>query len=387
MSNFNQKIDFMESFDDYYINWDPSFDKDIIKIINKNSLKNSKSSNIDEYEKFCYEVKKLGSNYNCRENLKIEIKSDTLDLVYNFKGIIGSGSCGFIFLYNKVSCNKLCNDVVLKFGLEGEENTSKNESSLHFILNSFQKKLSKDNVKSIQMVPNLDLILMTNDNFYHLIMERANAELGIFFREYHPLTEIIYSSILQNRGNLLIAKESEKFSYWNIYLEFLFQICIKLIYLQDNFKFMHNDLKCNNILVKFNRDKKRSIFSDSNNKLDYSSLVFLLCDLGGASYIYNKKKFEGTILGSDAKFNRSKDLFHLVHMQLAFSEHRNELIDFINKHDIFKLEYDLISKEDKKWIKIYTYVEDGNKIDKSFNPRILKEKLISISKGCKDPNK
>ena len=86
-------------------------------------------------------------------------------MVYNFKGIIGSGSCGFIFLYNKVSCNKLCNDVVLKFGLEGEENTSKNESSLHFILNSFQKKLSKDNVKSIQMVPNLDLILMTNDNF------------------------------------------------------------------------------------------------------------------------------------------------------------------------------------------------------------------------------
>ena len=54
---------------------------------------------------------------------------------------------------------------------------------------------------------------------------------------------------------------------------------------------------------------------------------------------------------------------------------------FLNK------EYNLISKEDKKWIKIYTYVEDGNKIDKSFNPRILKEKLISISKGCKDPNK
>ena len=42
MSNFNQKIDFMESFDDYYINWDPSFDKDIIKIINKNSLQKFK---------------------------------------------------------------------------------------------------------------------------------------------------------------------------------------------------------------------------------------------------------------------------------------------------------------------------------------------------------
>ena len=381
MSDFENII--KESFDDFYINWDPCFDKDIINIINRNSLKKTKGDTINDNEKLLYDLKRLYQNSNYKDNMKIIIKSDNLDLTYNFKSIIGSGSCGYIFQYDKINHGKKCyNSYVLKFGLDDEENTTKCESTLHYILDKFQNIIIKSyrDFECMQIIPNLDLILLTKDNFYHIIMEKVDYELGSFFNKFNPLLRINYSK----NHKLSITNEVGEFIFWNIYLEFLLQMSVKLILLQDNFKFMHNDLKCNNILVKAKNDRKRLFDSYSTNNLDYTNLCFLMCDLGGASYIYGGKKYEGTILGSNSKFNRCKDLFHLVHMHLAFSEFREQLISFIKFFEIFELDYKLISRKKENWLKIYTYVEDGNKIHNSFNPRILKEKLIKISKYSKE---
>jgi hypothetical protein len=120
MSNFENII--RESFDDFYINWDPCFDKDIINIINRNSLKKTNGNTTNDNEKLFYDLKRLYRNSNFKDNMKIIIKSDNLDLIYNFKSVIGSGSCGYIFQYDKINHGEKCyNSYVLKFGRDGEE--------------------------------------------------------------------------------------------------------------------------------------------------------------------------------------------------------------------------------------------------------------------------
>lgn len=357
MSNFKDNI--INLIDNYYINWDPCFSSDIIDIINRNSQQNIDGYRDNNTKKFYYDLKKV-CNKNFESLLKIVLSSSDFEYIYNFKGIIGNGSCGSIMLYDKLKLNgEIIGEYAFKFSFNGEADTSRNESTIHYIINNFQ-----NNSNNLQIVPKLDLILLTKNEYFHIMMEKLNFDLSSFFKKYNPFEKIFFNK------NLGICKDSPNFKYWNIYLEFLYQFSSKLILLQDNFKFMHNDLKCNNILV------KESLL---NNKLDYSSLEFLLCDFGGSSYTYDDKKYEGTILGSSSEFNVCKDVFQLIHMQLSFSSHRINLIKFIKYFNIFKLNGNLISTKREKWIKTYTYSEDGNTINECYNPRILKEKLITIS--------
>ena len=355
MSNFKENI--INLIDNYYINWDPCFNSDIIKIINLKSDHQSNGNYKINNEKFYYYLKKIGGS-NYKNLLKISFSSNDFGYEYNFNGVIGSGSCGSIMSYNKINFSgEKIGEFAFKFSFNGEDDTSRNESTIHYIINLFQKE------NNVLVVPKLDAILLTKDNFFHIMMEKLNYDLYSFFNQYDPLIDI--------------SKEFSDFSYWNLYLEFLYQMSTKLILLQDNFSFMHNDLKCNNILVKESYIKKG--FFDKKTYLDYSNIEFLLCDFGGSSYIYDNKKYEGTILGSNSNYNNCKDLFHLVHMHLSFSNHRVKLVEFIKQFNIFNLEYGLISSKRENWIKIYTYIEDGNIIDECFNPRNLKKKLISIS--------
>ena len=62
-------------------------------------------------------------------------------------------------------------------------------------------------------------------------------------------------------------------------------------------------------------------------------------------------------------------------MFLSFSKYRYELIKFIEEMGIFPLEKNLISTNESKWIKVYTYLSDGNKIDESYNPRNILKKI------------
>jgi hypothetical protein len=67
MSNFENII--RESFDDFYINWDPCFDKDIINIINRNSLKKTNGNTTNDNEKLFYDLKRASSSPS-RPNFK-----------------------------------------------------------------------------------------------------------------------------------------------------------------------------------------------------------------------------------------------------------------------------------------------------------------------------
>ena len=270
MSNFKENI--INLIDNYYINWDPCFNSDIIKIINLKS-ENHSNRNFISNEKFYYYLKKIGGD-NFKNLLKISLSTNDFGYDYNFNGVIGSGSCGSIMSYVKI--NKLGDNLgeyAFKFSFNGEEDTSRNESTIHYIIDNFQ------NENNIKIVPKLDVILLTKDKFFHIMMEKLNFDLYSFFNNYDPLIKI-------DKINRFNEKEdSLESNYWNLYLEFLYQMSVKLIMLQDNFSFMHNDLKCNNILVRERYSKKR--LNEEKCKLDYSNLEFLICDFGGSSYIYD----------------------------------------------------------------------------------------------------
>lgn len=356
MSNLRNYI--LSSFNNIYVNWSPIFDSKIIDIINKNSINKSSKNNL---------ISDL-TNYSKKRNTSIneDLKIITSNNTYIFIGDLSSGSCGSILIYQKYSKYSLGN-YVLKFGLADEKKTTKNESTMHYIIHHFQK------LNNCKIIPELDIILMTEDDFYHIMMEKLDSELSLFFTYFDPLL-IIDNNIYTDQLEINKENKGKKFKFWNFYMEFLYQISKKLILLQDNFNFMHNDLKCNNILVSANMDDYKN-----DKKYFFSKLNFVICDLGGASLEYDGKKYEGSILGSNSKYSERKDLFHLVHMHLSFSEHRFSLMDFIENNEIFKLDKSKISSKKYNWIKIYTYQEDGNVIDESFNPRNLKKKLVNLS--------
>ena len=237
---FTEHVD--KNFYNYYIKWDPSFGDDIFKTIDKYGKINKKNFiNLFKYllsKIYPYGSNKKIKNEDLENDIKYKLMINVNETSYNFLKVFSSGSSGVIFLYYKSKLSNSIFDItqidksedalrVLKLALKGEEETSKNESAIHYVIDLYQR------FYNLVIVPELDYILMTKDNFYHLLMKKIDCDLYEFFDIYPPLENV------NELGH----------SY---FIEFLTQICKNLILLQDNFQFMHNDLKCNNILVKGN---------------------------------------------------------------------------------------------------------------------------------------
>ncbi len=385
IESFEDKI--IKNFDKYYIKWVNCFDKRVFELLYdlKNYEKNQNLQDMDLTKKQEKELELLyiesGSKYKNKfernlikfcylnkidfnECLKITINQiDSQDKektkLFLFEETINFGSSGAIFMY-KVENNKY----TLKIPFKGEEDTSKTESTIHYILFHYQKFVNQ------KIVPDIEFILMTKDNFYYIMMEKLEYELYKFFEKYGPLTKIL--KLKDNKFKIIGFDDNS--SKWNFFLELLYQISNKLILLQDSFKFMHNDLKCNNILVKVN---------ESNDSKEIN-IDYILCDFGGSSCDFQNISYVGTVLCSDSKFNKKKDLFMLLHMFLGFSPRREQIIKFIERNQIFNLSKNLISSRDHIWKKSYTYIQDGNIIDESFDPRNLKRKLEKMRNNPKN---
>lgn len=326
-----------------------NFSDEVIKLINKYStfvstpIRNIQYNlNFELFNNFqLIKSKDLSSTglTNYLQQLDISISN----IHYTFTCLLGYGSNGAILLYRNTIIKK---DYILKFALEISNETSKFESTIHSTLFNYQKKYN------LKLVPDIETILMTENNQdnikYHIMMERIDYDLSHFFMKYNPLTLITKGDILK----------------WNLFLELLDQLSSKLIVLQDEFNFMHNDLKCNNILVNYQDSQK-----------NFQDIQFIMCDLGGVSYDFEDNRYEGDVIGSDDKFNICKDLFNFIHMLLSFSKHKIELIEFIEKNKLFELDKSLISLDKDVWIKIYEYGSTINSINNCYDPRVLQEKL------------
>lgn len=363
-SKFNKNLlkkEINSNFENYYIKWKDAFTiefiletyKNILNIIDK-SIESVDSNDISVNYKI---VKKIVNNYPNFFDINIESKNG----YYTFCNFLSSGSSGFTFLYQN-SDYSYC---VLKIPKKGEKFTSKIETIIHYTINIYQE-LYKKFLKFDYLVPKIINILMSKDGYYYSLMEKYDGDSVELFSNYEPLEKINYSNF--SSKSILFNTLDKKYEV-TLFIYMLYQISKILILLQDNFTFMHNDLKPSNILFKI-------------DKTGYlNKIKFTITDFGGSSCIINGDKYTGTILCSDSNFSYKKDLFLLVHMFLSFSKDRNELIEYIEKLELFKLDKKIISSKQIIWLKIYRYEMDGNIIDDSFNPRnfvITYNKLFKV---------
>lgn len=340
-NNLNKIIE--SNFEKYYIKWKNAFSSEsIIKIYDE--IKPKSLFKVDEPEMFINEtlINTIVNKYPDIFNINFDSDNDCL----KFKNFISSGSSGFILNYISVlnsGKTDLNQNLILKIPKKDEKYTSKVESLIHYSINLYQLS------NKIKIVPEIFKIFMSKENYYYSLMEKFDGDLLELFDKFHPLEK--YNLVYNSNKNLN-----------TLFIEVLRQISIILIHLQENFDFMHNDLKPSNIL--FNTD----IYIKSNRNY-LKNLKLVIADFGGSSYKVLGKNYIGTILGSESNFNYKKDLFLFIHMFLSFCKNRIEIIDYIEENKIFKLDKKIISTKQKNWFKIYTYDIDKNTIDKSFDPR------------------
>jgi serine/threonine protein kinase len=203
------------------------------------------------------------------------------------------------------------------------------EIFIHLLLNIISPYLHKKN-----MIMKLKAIgYNSNQNFICSIVDKMDGTLYGFLKD----------NTINNDNKQKILKKV------------ILEIAELIKELQENFKFMHNDLKCDNIFYKINRNNYLFYLGDfDNSRIEINNKIIL-----------NKNFF---IL--DDKFNSKKDLFIFIN-SIAFS-----FKDEIWAKDIlglFPIEKTLGSQE--KFHTLYSYQE--NYIDNIYEPSQFIKKLIN----------
>ena len=170
---------------------------------------------------------------------------------------------------------------------------------------------------------------------------------------------------------------NEKFK---IIINVLYQVSFYLIILQNRFKFVHNDLKINNILFKKGVKFKRKIYN------------FVLTDFGFSRLeIFNELTFSKLLVIASSKqtknyknslkFNQNKDLYFLFHNILYFSQNNKKLMEkLINfGNEIFgNLSLNYLD-ESNGWNNLYNECAGNNY---EFNPNCFISKLKRNKNYC-----
>ena len=249
------------------------------------------------------------------------------------------GSYGNILLFEK---DKV--EYILKkpHGNNQEDfKASKADSIISSFLSAYQSKYLDNNYQIVPKIYSISKNKLLDDKMRNLIMEKLDGDIFDIFKKL----------------------DVNKKQHLDLLLEMLVQISKQLILLQDNFKFMHNDLKTNNILYKKINNKKPLLKDNA---------IFILSDFGGSSIEINNKFVTGCVRGNDLYFNKAKDFFLLIHILIAFYEStlKENLIKFLsNFFSNLNLKYCNI--KDNIWHKLYELKE----YPQEFEPKIVLSKL------------
>ena len=148
-----------------------------------------------------------------------------------------------------------------------------------------------------------------------------------------------------------------------ILLRSLVQITCLIEHLQKEFKFVHNDLKSNNIFFKIIDRNKDDLYTPEN-------IHFFIGDFGSSRFEINKKLINGNItFAKDTSFNSRKDL-HLLINSLYFTFNNAEWIfNFFGKFNL----NNQIPNNQNNLLKLY-YL-DESAIDKLYEPTTFKNFL------------
>ena len=166
--------------------------------------------------------------------------------------------------------------------------------------------------------------------------------------------------------NLFCALNLNDIDKIKLVFQLLLQISSILLLLQDSFKFMHNDLKANNILY-YRLDKSKPIASNN--------ITFIISDFGGSNIEINNKKIEGFIIGNQFNFDKGKDIFLLIHIIITFqiSKYKKMVTNFFKTiFDSIDLKY--CKKNDEIWHHLYRM----NKYPDEFHPSNVLNKINKL---------
>lgn len=271
----------------------------------------------------------------------IEKNGNTL---YYFKIIsnIGGGSYNTVYhIINKVSDKNYALRIpIYKLKTENSIIDNFTETFIHTFLTIYQKKyLIKDTETKYIDILKLKLFFFNPKNRY----------IGTIIELKHGmLYDLLKINIIDQSNKVLLL------------IKCLLLTINLLINLQSNFKFVHNDLKANNIFYSLNDDYN----------YNYDNVNFYIGDFDGVRMEIDNKIITGNNCYSESSdFNPRKDLFLLIH-SIYYKFYDSVWMEtFFNKFILIPS----IIRNNKKFIDLYYYSFD--EIDKLYEPINLKEHI------------
>jgi len=183
------------------------------------------------------------------------------------------------------------------------------------------------------------------------------------FDVYNNYISTITYKMDGNLYDILNNKHLEFDIKLKILMKSLIQIICLIEHLQDKFKFVHNDLKANNIFYKI-IDFSKGIIPDN--------LYFYIADFGASQLVINDKLiYSNTNLAKNKLFNKRKDIHTLINSLYYSFNNAEWIFNFFGK---FKLN-PLIINNHNEFIKVY-YL-DIDEIDELYEPKNFREYLTS----------
>lgn len=216
------------------------------------------------------------------------------------------------------------------------------ETFIHSFLSIYQKKFILQKMDKIQ---------------YNCILKLKLFGINPETKFINTLTEMMDGTLY----DLLTKEQLPHEKKIIILLRCFYQIASLLEDLQDNFEFIHNDLKANNIFYRI---------KDAEKKYDTDNFHFYIADFDGSRLKINDMVIIGnTYLSPNSNFNPRKDLFLLLHsIYYTFNDDKWKE-SFFNK---FNMDSRIIG-DLNKFQKLYQYNVDI--IEPLYEPKKFKEHL------------
>ena len=197
-----------------------------------------------------------------------------------------------------------------------------------------------------------------NNNILNLRHFGFNHKLGLITTITDKMDGTFYDVL---SINMILSQKID------ILIKALFQITYLIEHLQEKFKFVHNDLKANNIFYKILNKNKINLYNPHN-------LHFFISDFDASRIeIDNNIIIGNTYLSPDSSFNSRKDLFLLLNSLYYIFNSEEWVLEFFGK---FNLDSSII-KNQKSFNKLYNY--DKHLISDLFEPSNFKKFLINLS--------
>jgi serine/threonine protein kinase len=224
------------------------------------------------------------------------------------------------------------------------------ETFIHSFLNLYQKRYLLINTNFLEEKYINNILNLRHFGFNH--------KIGLITTITDKMDGTLYEILSIN--NIILSQKIK------ILMKALFQITYLIEHLQEKFKFVHNDLKANNIFYKI-LDKNRTDVYNSHN------LHFIISDFDASRIeIDNNIIIGNTYLSPDSSFNSRKDLFLLLNSLYYIFNSEEWILEFFGK---FNLDSSIIRNQNNfnKLYKYHKYL-----ISDIYEPSNFKKFLINL---------